>query len=291
MTMDLLNNVIQGILLGGLYALFATGLSVIFGVMRLVNLAHGDFSVIAAYAALVAVDVLGLNPFLSLVVVVPFMFALGYLLQRVVLNDTLEGGPMPPLLVTFGLSIIIQNVLLQVFSADSQGLDAGRIEDTALTVTSRLSVGWFPLLTLVVAIAVLAGLQLFLSRTQLGRGFRATSDNQRAAQLMGINNRNLYALALAIGLATVAVAGVFLGIRTTFTPSVGPTRLIFAYEAVIIGGLGSLWGTLAGGIVLGVAQTVGAQISPGWAVLAGHLVFLVVLVFRPNGLFARTAAA
>lgn len=289
--MDLLNNVVQGLLLGGLYALFATGLSIIFGVMRLVNLAHGDLSVIAAYVALVAVDVLGLNPFLSLVLVVPVMFVLGYGLQRFVLNHTLEGGPMPPLLVTFGLSIIIQNLLLEIFSADSRGLDAGRIEDAAITVTSRLAVGWFPMLTLVVAVTVLAGLQLFLERTQLGRGFRATSDDQRAAQLMGIDNRHLYSLALAIALATVAVAGVFLGIRTTFSPSVGPTRLIFAYEAVIIGGLGSLWGTLAGGMVLGVAQTIGAQLSPGWAVLAGHLVFLAVLVFRPNGLFVRQAAA
>ncbi|GAB4250992.1 MAG: branched-chain amino acid ABC transporter permease [Thermoleophilia bacterium] len=288
--MDLLNNVVQGLLLGGLYALFATGLSIIFGVMRLVNLAHGDLSVIAAYVALVAVDVLGLNPFLSLVLVVPVMFILGYGLQRFVLNHTLEGGPMPPLLVTFGLSIIIQNLLLEIFSADSRGLDAGRIEDAAITVTSRLAVGWFPMLTLVVAVTVLAGLQLFLERTQLGRGFRATSDDQRAAQLMGIDNRHLYSLALAIALATVAVAGVFLGIRTTFSPSVGPTRLIFAYEAVIIGGLGSLWGTLAGGMVLGVAQTIGAQLSPGWAVLAGHLVFLAVLVFRPNGLFVRQAA-
>ncbi|MCL5942253.1 MAG: branched-chain amino acid ABC transporter permease [Actinobacteria bacterium] len=288
--MDLLNNVVQGLLLGGLYALFATGLSIIFGVMRLVNLAHGDLSVIAAYVALVAVDVLGLNPFLSLVLVVPVMFILGYGLQRFVLNHTLEGGPMPPLLVTFGLSIIIQNLLLEIFSADSRGLDAGRIEDAAITVTSRLAVGWFPMLTLVVAVTVLAGLQLFLERTQLGRGFRATSDDQRAAQLMGIDNRHLYSLALAIALATVAVAGVFLGIRTTFSPSVGPTRLIFAYEAVIIGGLGSLWGTLAGGMVLGVAQTIGAQLSPGWAVLAGHLVFLAVLVFRPNGLFIRQAA-
>jgi branched-chain amino acid transport system permease protein len=290
MTMDLLNNVVQGLLLGGLYALFATGLSIIFGVMRLVNLAHGDLSVIAAYVALVAVDVLGLNPFLSLVLVVPVMFILGYGLQRFVLNHTLEGGPMPPLLVTFGLSIIIQNLLLEIFSADSRGLDAGRIEDAAITVTSRLAVGWFPMLTLVVAVTVLAGLQLFLERTQLGRGFRATSDDQRAAQLMGIDNRHLYSLAPAIALATVAVAGVFLGIRTTFSPSVGPTRLIFAYEAVIIGGLGSLWGTLAGGMVLGVAQTIGAQLSPGWAVLAGHLVFLAVLVFRPNGLFVRQAA-
>lgn len=284
------NLVIQGILLGGLYALFASGLSLIFGVMRLVNLAHGDLSNVAAFLALIVVDTLKWNPFASLLIVVPLMCGLGYVLQRYVLNRTLERGPMPPLLVTFGLAIIIQNLLLETFSADSQGLDAGRIEDTALTVTNRLAVGWLPLITMAVAIAVIVALQLFLGRTQLGRGFRATSDNQRAAQLVGINNHRLYGFAMALALATAAIAGVFIGIRTTFTPDVGSLRLIFAYEAVIMGGLGSLWGTLVGGIVLGVAQTIGSQIDPGFGVLAGHLVFLAVLALRPEGLFAKQVA-
>lgn len=285
--MTWVNLVIQGILLGGLYALFASGLSLIFGVMRLVNLAHGDLSNVAAFLALVVVDTVGWNPFASLLIVVPLMCALGYILQRYVLNRILERGPMPPLLVTFGLAIVIQNLLLETFSADSQGLDAGRIEDTALTITSRLAVGWLPLITMAVALAVIVALQLFLGRTQLGRGFRATSDNQKAAQLVGINNQRLYGLAMALALATAAIAGVFIGIRTTFSPDVGSLRLIFAYEAVIMGGLGSLWGTLVGGIVLGVAQTIGSQINPGFGVLAGHLVFLAVLAFRPEGLFAK----
>jgi len=220
------------------------------------------------------------------------MFGVGYLLQRGMLNFTLRGSdPLPPVLVTFGLSIIIQNLLLEVFSADSQGLDAGRIEDASIRISDRLAVGWFPLLTLVVGIAVLAGLQLVISRTRLGRAFRATSDDQETANLVGIDDRNVYAVATGIALATVAIAGIVLGIRTTFTPSVGPTRLIFAFEAVVIGGLGSIWGTLAGGLVLGVAQTLGAQISPGWGVLAGNLVFLAVLAFRPTGLLGRTVPA
>lgn len=284
------NLVIQGILLGGLYALFASGLSLIFGVMRLVNLAHGDLSNMAAFLALIVVDTVGWNPFASLLIVVPLMCSLGYVLQRYVLNRILERGPMPPLLVTFGLAIVIQNLLLETFSADSQGLDAGRIEDTALTITNRLAVGWLPLITMGVAVAVIVALQLFLGRTQLGRGFRATSDNQKAAQLVGINNQRLYGLAMALALATAAIAGVFIGIRTTFSPDVGSLRLIFAYEAVIMGGLGSLWGTLVGGIVLGVAQTIGNQINPGFGVLAGHLVFLAVLAFRPEGLFAKQVA-
>jgi len=263
-----------------------------FGVMRLVNLAHGDLSIAAAFVALLAVDALGVNPLVTLALVVPVMFAAGYLLQRGLLNFTLRGGdPLPSILVTFGLAVILQNLLLEVFSADSRGLDAGSIENSGIRVTSQLAVGWLPLVILATAVGVLVGLQLMLSRTRIGRAFRASSDDQEAARLMGIDNRHLYALATGIALATVAVAGVFLGIRTTFTPGLGPTRLIFAFEAVIIGGLGSLWGTLAGGLVLGVAQTLGAQLSPGWGVLAGHLVFLAVLAFRPSGLLGKAVPA
>ena len=284
--MAVIDPIVQGILLGGLYALFATGLSMIFGVMRLVNLAHGDLSILAAFLALVTVRVTGLNPLLSLALVVPAMFCLGFLLQRGVLNFTLGRGVLPPVLATFGFSIIIQNLLLEVFSADSQRLNPGGIETASIALGDRLAIGWFPLITFVVAVLVLVGLQIFVSRTSLGRAFRATSDDQDAAELMGINNRSLFGLAMAISLGIVAVAGVFLGIRTTFVPSSGPDRLLFAFEAVIIGGLGSLWGTLAGGVILGVAQTIGAKLSPGWGVLTGHLVFLAVLLWRPTGLFA-----
>jgi branched-chain amino acid transport system permease protein len=283
--------VAQGILLGGLYALFAAGLSLIFGVMRVVNLAHGDLAILTAFLALLVVDATGVNPLLTLVLLIPAMFALGYLLQRLLVNFTLGRDPLPPLLVTFGLAVIIQNALLEGFSADSRGLDAGRIEDTSLRLADRLAVGWFPVLTFAVAVAMLVALQLLLTRTQLGRGLRSTSDDQETAQLVGINNRHLYALAMGIALAMAGVAGVFVGIRTTFGPLDGPILLIFAFEAVVIGGLGSLWGTLAGGVVLGVAQSIGAQISPGWAVLAGHLVFLAVLAVRPTGLLGRADVA
>jgi branched-chain amino acid transport system permease protein len=281
------DTVLQGLLLGGLYALFATGLSLIFGVMRIVNLAHGDLSILAAFLAVVVVETLGWNPFVALVVVAPLMAALGYALQSLVLNRLLGQGILPPILVTFGLSIIIQNALLEAFSADSRRLNPGGIETASLPLGSGLAVGWFPLLTLAVAGLILVGLQLVISRTSVGRAFRATSDDREAAELMGIDNRRLYGLAMALSLGIVAVAGVFLGIRTTFTFASGPDRLLFAFEAVIIGGLGSLWGTLVGGAVLGVAQTVGAKLSPGWGILTGHLVFLAVLLWRPQGLFAR----
>jgi branched-chain amino acid transport system permease protein len=281
-----LDAIVQGILLGGLYALFATGLSLIFGVMGLVNLAHGDFSILAAFIAVVTVQALDLNPLLALVVVVPVMAGTGYVLQRFVLNRLLGRGVLPAVLVTFGLSMVIQNGLLETFSADSQRLDPGAIDTASLALPGGLAVGWFPLLTFGVAVLLLVALQLVIRRSSIGRAFRAASDDGATAALMGIDNGRLYALAMALSLAIVAIAGIFLGARTTFTFSSGPDRLLFAFEAVIIGGLGSLWGTLVGGIILGVAQTIGARIAPGWGILTGHLVFLAVLLLRPGGLFA-----
>ncbi len=281
------NIILQGVLVGGLYAMFAAGLSLIFGVMRLVNIAHGDLIVLAAYLALVATETLGVNPFASLVVVVPLMAAIGYVLQRGLLNRTLSDDLLPPLLVTFGLSVIIQNGLLELFTADSRRLQAGAIEISSIQLFDGLSVGILPLVQFIVAIAVIAGLQWLFYRTAIGRAFRATSDDQAVAQLVGLDNRHVYGLAMALSLAVVAVAGVFLAIRTNFDPTIGPARLIFGFEAVIIGGLGSMWGTMVGGIILGVAQAIGAQINPGWQVLAGHVAFLIVLAVRPEGLFPK----
>jgi branched-chain amino acid transport system permease protein len=282
------DSVLQGVLLGGLYALFATGLSVIFGVMRLVNLAHGDFSILAAFLAVVLVQTLELNPLVGLVLVVPIMGGVGWALQRLVLNRLLGRGILPAVLVTFGLSIVIQNGLLETFSADSQRLNPGGIETASIALGGGLAVGAFPLLTFAVAVLLLVGLHLVIGRSAIGRAFRAASDDGATAALMGIDRDRLYALAMALSLAVVAIAGIVLGIRTTFTFSSGPDRLLFAFEAVIIGGLGSLWGTLVGGVILGVAQTIGARLSPGWGILTGHLVFLAVLLLRPSGLFAKS---
>jgi branched-chain amino acid transport system permease protein len=283
-----IDTLVQGVLLGGLYALFATGLSLIFGVMRLVNLAHGDFSILAAFIAVAAVQALDVGPLWALALVAPVMALVGYGLQRLVLNRLLGRGVLPAVLVTFGLSIVIQNGLLEIFSADSRRLNAGGLETASLPLGGGIAVGWFPLLTFGVAVLLLVALQLLIGRTALGRAFRAASDDGETAALMGIDNGRLYALAMALSLAIVAVAGIFLGVRTTFTFASGPDRLLFAFEAVIIGGLGSLWGTLVGGVILGVAQTTGARVSPGWGVLTGHLVFLAVLLLRPSGLFAKS---
>lgn len=284
--MEWLNAVIQGILLGGLYALFAAGLSLIFGVMRLVNIAHGDLIVLAAYLGLVTVVALGIHPLAALLIVVPAMAGLGYVLQRGILNFTLGDDILPPLLVTFGLSVIIQNALLETFTADPQKLSAGGLEVASLEI-GGLALGYLPLLNFAVALVVIAGLQFLFYRTGLGRSFRAVSDNQDIAQLMGLNRRHIFGLAMALSLAVTAIAGIFLGIRTSFDPATGPARLIFGFEAVITGGLGNLWGTLAGGVILGVSQTIGAQIHPGLQILAGHIAFLIVLAVRPRGLFPR----
>jgi branched-chain amino acid transport system permease protein len=284
---DWINVTLQGVLVGGLYAMFAAGLSLIFGIMRLVNIAHGDLIVLAAYLALITSQALGIGPLTALLIVVPVMGAIGYVLQRLILNRTLGDDLLPPLLVTFGLSVIIQNALLAVFSADPQRLQAGPIEVASIPLVSGISIGVFPLLSFLVAVAMIAALQVVLYSTALGRAFRATADDPAVAQLMGLDNRHIFALAMALSLAVVAVAGVFLAVRANFDPAIGPERLIFGFESVIIGGLGSLWGTLAGGILLGVAQAIGAKIDPGWQMLAGHVAFLLVLALRPEGLFPK----
>jgi branched-chain amino acid transport system permease protein len=236
--------------------MFAAGLSLIFGVMRLVNIAHGDLIVLAAYLALVVAQTLGIGPLTALIIVVPAMAAIGYALQWLVLNRTLGDDLLPPLLVTFGLSVIIQNGLLTLFTADSVKLQAGPIEVATIRLAEGLYVGVLPLLQFAVAVGVIAGLQLVFYRTALGRAFRATADEPAVAQLMGLDNRHVFALALAmaLSLAVVAIAGVFLAVRANFDPSQGPARLIFGFEAVIIGGLGSLWGTLAGGLILALRK-------------------------------------
>lgn len=281
-----IDTILQGILLGGLYALFAAGLSLVFGIMRLVNLAHGDLIVCAAYLILVLVTLLGLSPFVAALVAAPVMFGAGWLLQRHLLNRTLGTDILPPLLVTFGLSIALQNALLEGFSADSQRLPAGAISTASIQV-GELSLGVLPVLTFASAILVIVGLNQLFYRTELGRAFRATSDDPVTASLMGIQPGRIFATATAIAMLVVTLAALYLGMRANFDPSVGPARLIYAFEAVIIGGLGSLWGTLAGGIIIGVAQTLGAAVNPEWQILAGHLAFLLVLLVKPRGLFPR----
>lgn len=283
--MTIANAVIQGVMLGGFYALLACGLSLLFGVMRIINLAHGDLAVIGAFLAWLLVQRADLSPLLALPPVLFAMFAVGYALQRGMLERSLRAGPLIPLLTTFGLAIVIQNVLLSVFTADvrSLGGSAGALTTKSWALTEQISISMLGLVILGVAVVVLGGLHFFLERAPLGRAMRATAQDADTAELCGVNSRSVYARAAGIAVATAALAGVFLAIRSSVDPASGPTQLVFAFEAVVIGGFGSLWGTLAGGIVLGVSQTIGAQIDPHYSILAGHLVFLAVLVVRSAG--------
>jgi branched-chain amino acid transport system permease protein len=291
--MTWINAIVQGILLGGLYALFACGLSLLFGVMRIINLAHGDLAVLGAFLVWTISTQANISPFWGLLLALPVMLVLGYFLQRTVLSRSLRGGPLTPLLVTFGLGIVIQNGLLQAYSPDvrSLGGSAGRVATGSWHLTDQLSIPYIGVLTLGTAVLVLGGLHVVLRRTGFGRDMRATALDPDTASLVGVPAAAVYARATAIAVAIATVAGAFLAVHSTFDPSSGPTQLIFAFEAVVIGGLGSLWGTLTGGIVLGVAQTIGATIDPQYSILAGHLVFLAVLASpRGRSLITRRTA-
>jgi branched-chain amino acid transport system permease protein len=294
--MSWVNAVIHGILLGGLYALLATGLSLMFGVMRIINLAHGSLALVGAYMTFLVVEHTHTSTYVAMVPVLAGALVVGYVLQRTLLERSLRAGELVPLLTTFGLLVVIANLLQRFFSPDVRGLSAGRIGTAHWAVTSSITIPWFDALVLAIAIAVLGGLQLMLRHTQLGRELRATAADPDTAELMGVNARAVYARATAIAVATAALAGVFYAMRANFDPTAGPTQLIYAFEAVVIGGIGSLWGTLVGGVVLGVAQTVGAQIDVQYFALAGHFVFLAVLTARAIGqagglsLFRRVTA-
>jgi len=284
----MIETLIQGLLLGGLYALFALGLSLMFGVMRLTNTAQGDFIVLAAFGAIALASVVAAHPLLIGALLLPVAFAVGYALQRWVLNGTLGRDPLPSLVVTFGLSVVIQNALLEIFSADPRALDSGALATQSLGLPGQISVGVLPLTILGVAVLGTVGLQALFARTALGRSFRAVSDDKEIAVLMGLDSRKVYAVATGIAFLFIAVAGTFQAMRTTVSPADGPLLLLFAFEAVIIGGMGSFWGTLVGALVLGLTQQIGFRIDPGWGIWFGHLMFLAVLVVRPQGLFPKT---
>jgi branched-chain amino acid transport system permease protein len=289
--MQWVNDIIQGILTGGLYALFACGLSLMFGVMKVVNLAHGDLAVVGGYVALGVIAITHVPVLWSFVIVVPIMAGLGYLLQRTLIQGALDRGVLTTLIVTFGLSVVIENALLQFVNANSHSLGVGNsIVTGSFSIGSQIQLAYLLLLIFAVAVAVLLGLQYFLSSSRYGRMIRAVADDKEAAQLSGINYRHVFGIAAAIAFGTVALAGIGYGMYSQFSPSTGTdTILLFAFAAVVIGGLGSLWGTLVGGVVLGIAQQIGAQINQSDQLLAGYIVFLVILVVRPQGLTARRA--
>ena len=286
--LEAIDTIIQGVLLGGLYALFAIGLSITYGVMRVVNIAHGDFLVLAAYLALWPVANLEMNPFVAILPIVVLMFCIGYAVQRVILNRTMGPNFLAPMLATFGMSIILRNGLQQIYHSDSRSFQIGALGTNSIHLGDTIAVGEFPLIVFVVSLVLTFATSLLFSNTRIGIALRATSDDAETAGLMGIRAKRTYAIALGLSFALVAVGGIFAGIRTTFTPESGPASLLYAFEAVVIGGMGSLWGTFAGAVILGIAQGVGAKLGAGFGILTGHLVFLAVLAFKPTGLFERS---
>ncbi len=283
------NAIIQGVLTGGLYALFACGLSLMFGVMKVVNLAHGDLAVVAGYVAIFVITVIHVPVLWSFLVVVPVMAVAGYALQRTLIQRALDRGVLTTLMVTFGLSVVIENGLLQFFTANTRaiGTNLALVRDS-INLGSQIQIAYLLVVIFAVAVIVLLGLQYFLSRSRYGRLIRAVADDREAAQLAGADYRHVFGIAAALAFGTVALAGIAYGMYSQLAPTTGTdTILLFAFAAVVIGGLGSLWGTLLGGIVLGVAQQIGAQINISDEVLAGYLVFLAVLVLRPQGLTSR----
>ena len=281
---EYLDPLINGILLGGLYGVVGIGLSMVFGIMRQVNLAHGDLMILSSYFSLFFLQVLGLHPLVTLILVAPLMFFIGYFIQLFLFNRVMQRGMEPFLMISFGLSIIIQNALLLVFTPDARSLE------TTLVIKSVDVFGWFniPLIYLInfaVGLIVLTALQQFMKRTYLGWAINASADNETAAKLMGINAKKIYAYTMGIAAVTAAISGVLVGMTFTFYPHSGTQYLIIAFGVVIIGGLGSLPGTFLGGLVLGVSQLFGGRIlGPGFQLLSGYIILLIILTIRPQGI-------
>ncbi len=284
-----IETLLNGLMLGALYALFGLGLSLSLGVMRMINIAHGDLIVVGAYFTSVAMEWLGLGALTSLVAVLPLMFAFGWLLQASLLHRVVGRGPLPPLLLTFGLSIVLQNLLREIFTADTRSLQSGDLAQLGFSIQG-VSIGLLPLMSAIASIVLLGATHWLIGHTHLGRQARAVSDDPSTARLVGVDDRRFFAIVTGFIFATIGVAAVLYAIRTPFSPSAGPERLLYSFETVVLGGLGSIWGTLVGGLVIGVAQLFGTKISSGLGPFFGHLVFLVVLLIRPQGLFGRESA-
>lgn len=278
--------IIQGILLGGLYAQYAIGMSLMFGVMRIVNIAHGDLVVLLALTGISMAAAWGFGPDFLILLLVPIGALVGWALQRVVLNKLVGDDPLPSLIATFGLSIALQNAMLGIWSADTRSLDAGALAGKSLQI-GGMYIGLLPILVFLTAVILTWGLAVVLNVTKFGRALRAAAADKDAATLSGINTKSVYAQATAVAVGILGIAAVFQATRTTIAPADGGGQLIYAFEAVIIGGMGSIWGAFLGAMVLGIAQVVGSRIDPGWGILVGHLVFLIVLAWRPQGIMSR----
>jgi branched-chain amino acid transport system permease protein len=280
---------LNGLMLGALYALFGLGLSLSVGVMRMINIAHGDLIVVGAYLTSVVMSGAGVGALTALLVVIPVMFALGWILQIILLNRVVGKDALAPLLLTFGLSIVLQNVLQEIFTADTRSLQAGDLASLGFNVLG-VSIGVLPLVSALASIALLGATHWLVGHTHFGRQARAVSDDPSTARLVGVNDRRLFGIVTGVIFSMIGVAAVLYALRTPFSPTAGPERLLYSFEAVVLGGLGNIWGTLFGGLLIGVAQLFGAKIASGLGPFFGHLVFLVALLARPQGLFGKASS-
>jgi branched-chain amino acid transport system permease protein len=284
--MKWLDALIQGVLLGGMYAQYALGMTLMFGVMRLVNIAHGDLVVLLALIGISASVAFGIGPLPLVLLLVPLAALIGWSLQKFILNKVVGADSLPSLIATFGLSIALQNLMLEIWSADTRSMSGGGIESASVNI-GGIYIGLLPILILIAATLLTGGLDLTLRRTRFGRALRAAAADTEAAAMTGVNPRAIYAYATAIAVGILGLSGIFFALRATVSPADGPAQLIYAFEAVIIGGMGSIWGGFVGSMVLGIAQAIGFRIDPGFGTLAGHLVFLTVLATRPQGLMSK----
>ncbi len=284
---DLKGPIMNGLLLGGLYGIVGIGMSMIFGIVRVVNLAHGDLVILAAYLSFVTLAIFKVSPLLTLVLVIPAMFIIGFIIQYYLVNRVLGKDMNPPLLVAFGLSIILQNLLLLIFTPDARALLTS-LSIATIPIGGFLNIPVVYLVDFIASLVTIFLLSRFFTTTYLGKAIRAASDDEGAAELMGINTKRIYAWAMAIAGGTAAIAGVLVGMTFTFYPHTGPDYLIIAFGVVIVGGLGSLIGTFMGGLILGLAQILGAHfLGPGFQLISGYVILLIVLAFKPTGLFSR----
>jgi len=284
--MTWLDALIQGVLLGGMYAQYALGMALMFGVMRIVNIAHGDLVVLLALIGISASVAFGVGPFPLVLLLVPLAAVIGWSLQKFVLNKVVSADSLPSLIATFGVSIALQNLMLEIWSADTRSMSGGGIEAASVDI-GGIYIGLLPVMILIAATLLTLGLDLTMRRTRFGRALRAAAADTEAAAMTGVNPRVVYAYATAIAVGILGLSGVFFALRATVSPADGPAQLIYAFEAVIIGGMGSIWGGFVGSMVLGIAQAIGFRIDPGFGTLAGHLVFLTVLATRPQGLMSK----
>lgn len=281
-----LQSTVYGLLNGGLLALVAVGFSLVWGVMNVINLAHGAFVLIGAYIAFELNRAMGLDPFLGMFVAAVSLFAAGYLVQRYVITNVIRAPLFMTLLLTFGIELVLVNALIIIFTGNFRNIPTSYASETI--ALGGVQVPYGRLFAFLLSVAVTVALVVFMSRTKTGLAIRATAMDRTAARLMGVHARHIYALTFGISAGIAGVAGTMAGMVGTFSPVDAGSYTLQSFVIAVLGGLGNMWGALAGGLVLGLVQAWGGQYLPGTLINAiAFGVLVVVLIFRPTGLFGK----